>query len=95
MDKVIDNQVVDIQIILQELEKERKYLKDSLKRRKEVAIQIKKLSYEEVETEGLFESINPNDKASADLLNKKKLLNEEIRGLKREHEIQPVRLWSD
>ena len=41
---------------------------------------------------GLFESINPNEKESTHLLEKNKLLNEEIRGLKREHEIQSVRL---
>lgn len=39
-----------------------------------------------------FESINPNDKESTDLLDKNKLLNEEIRGLKRENEIQLIRL---
>ena len=51
--------------------------------------------YEEVETRGLFVSINPNDKESIDVLEKRKLLNEEIRGLKREHEIQSVKQKSN
>ena len=60
-------------------------MKKSLKIRKELDIQDKKNFYEEVETEGLFESINLNGKASTDLLEKNKLPNKEIRGLKREH----------
>ena len=67
-------------------------MKDSLKRRKEIAIQIKKYFYEEVGTEGLFEPINHNDKASTELLERNKILNQEIRAWKREDEIQLVRL---
>ena len=93
MDKVIENHVIDIKFILQKIEKEKQDLKEPLKRRKELAIQIKQFSYEEIETEGLFGSIIPNDKAYTNLLEKKKKwLNEEIRGLKIEHEIQYVRL---
>ena len=60
--------------------------------RKEIVIQIKKFSYKKFETEGLFGPINPNDKAYVELPKKRNLLNEEIRTLKREHEIQSVRL---
>ena len=53
---------------------------------------MKQFLYEEVQNEGFFESINPNDKETIDLLENKKILNEEIRGLKREHQIQLVKL---
>ena len=53
---------------------------------------IKQYFYEEVETEGLFEPINPNEKSSTKPLEKIKILNKELRVVKREHEIQSMRL---
>ena len=50
-------------------------------------------SYKKVETKGLFELINPNYKAFANLLEKNKLLNEEIRGIIFLHKIQLVRVF--
>lgn len=76
LDKTIDNQVINIQLTVQKLEKARQDLKDSLKKRKEISIQIKNYSHVEVKIEGLFEPINPNDKASLELLEKNKIVNE-------------------
>ena len=83
--------MIDILLILQHLETTSWDLKKSSKGRKDLAIQIKEFHYEEVETEGLFETINSNDTTSTNLLEKKRLLNKVI-GLKRKHEIQLVRI---
>lgn len=92
LDKITDKKVIDIQLILQQLEIPKKELKKSLKRRKELAIKDTKNYYEEFETEGMFETINSNDTTFVELLDKNKILKEEVRGLKRKHGIQSVRL---
>ena len=59
-----------------------------------MVIQLNEFNYEEVKTQGLFDTrdSSESDAIIADLLEKKSILNEGYRGLKREHEIQSMRL---
>lgn len=59
-----------------------------------MAIHIKELNYEEVDTQVLFETGNSSDSDATivDLLGKNIILNEEVKGVKRENEIQLARL---
>ena len=48
--KTIENQVIDIQLALQQLNEARDALKNSLKRRKEIAIVENDTHYKEIDT---------------------------------------------
>ena len=50
MGKVIENQMIEIQLVLHQLKDARDVLKDSLKKRKEMAIQKGDTQYQELDT---------------------------------------------
>ena len=52
--KVIENQVIDIQLALHALEEAREELRKSLKRRKDIAIAENDTQYKEIDTTKLF-----------------------------------------
>ena len=72
----------------------RRVLKESLKRRKEIDIQQHDTHHEEIDTIGLFddEKSKEFDEVVVDLMEKNNALNEEVRNLKREQEIQTIRM---
>ena len=65
-----------------------------MSKRREIVIQQSESQYKEEDTIGLFDTSNfaENDKVIKELLEKNTILNNEVRTLKREHEIQSVRL---
>ena len=87
--KVIENQMIEIKIFLHQLQEAGDVLKESLKKRKDMAIQQNDTQYQEVDTTRLFDERNFSeyDVAIANLMEKNGALSEEARNLKREHEI--------
>ena len=60
----------------------------SMKKRKDMAIQSNESNFKEEDTIGLFDDRNPNeyDSTIVDLMEKNTTLKEELKNLKREHE---------
>ena len=89
--------MVEIQLVLHSLKDARDVLKESLKKRKEMTIQQGDTQYQELDIVGLFDEGNSSeyDEAIVDLMEKNNALNEEVRNLKREHEIKLVRLCKE
>ena len=52
--KIIDNQVIDVQLALHKVEEAREELRKSLKRRKEIAIAENDIHYKEIDTTQVF-----------------------------------------
>ena len=94
MGKIIQNQMIEIQLVLHQLTDARNILKESLKKRKEMAIQQGDTQWKEPYIARLFNDGKSSeyDEAIVDLREKKNAPNEEVINLKREHEIQVVRL---
>lgn len=92
--KVIENQKINVHLALQQLEAARGELKKSLSRRREIAIQQNDSQYQEEDTTELFDNGNSieSDKAIKEILEKNNILSDDIINLKREQEIQFVRL---
>lgn len=84
--KIIENQKIGIKISLHQLKKARDELQQSLKRRKDLAIQQNDTLYQEEDTTGFFEENDSKefDAAIANLMEKNGALNEEVRNLERE-----------
>lgn len=92
--KIIDNQVVDVQLGLHKVEEARKELRKSLKRRKDIAIVENDKKYKEIDTTKLFANGDTKefDAAIVELMEKNKVEADEIRSLKMEHESQAIML---
>ena len=77
-----------------QLKEAKEHLSQSLKRRKELANQMNDLKYVEEKIEDFFpsRSLDEEDNAIKELLEKNGSLQEEVRKLKREQEIQSIRL---
>ena len=90
--KTIENQVIDIQLALQQLNEARDALKSSLKRRKEISIVENETHYKEIDTSELFIDGNQSEfyAAIADLMERNRAQEEEIRNLKLEQESQAI-----
>ncbi len=84
--------MIEIQIILEKLEVAKAELRKSLKKGKYMTIQQNNTLYKEIDTKELLNNGNSsdNDVTIVDLLEKNNILSEEVRGMKREHEIQSV-----
>lgn len=94
LDKAIDNEKLDLEMAIAQLKKAKEQLFQSLKRRKELENQMNDHQYIEERIEDFFPSRSSNEENDAikELSEKNGTLQEEIRKIKREQEIQPVRL---
>ena len=94
LDKAIDNEKLDLEMAITQLKKEKGKISQSLKRRKELTIQTNDHLYIEERIEDLYASrkLDEANDATKELLEKNGSLQEEVRKLRREKEIQSVRL---
>ena len=94
LDKAIDNEKLDLEMVISQLKKEKEQISESLKRRQDLAIQMNDHLYTEERIEDLHSTSSPNEanEEIKELLEKKVSLQEEVRKLRREQEIQLVRL---
>ena len=89
LDKAIDNEKLDLELAVGQLKKAKEQLSQSLKRRKDLAIQMNDQLYIEERIEDIYLESN-SDEANEiikQLLEKNSTLQEEVRKLRREQEI--------
>ena len=88
--KIIENQVIDVQLALHRVEEAREELRKSLKRRKDKAIVDNDIQYKEIDTTKLFSKGDSKefDEEITKLMEKNRVQEEEIKYLKMEHESQ-------
>ncbi|MDF3680975.1 hypothetical protein P3S38_28785 [Enterobacter hormaechei] len=81
--KIIENQVIDVQLALHSLEEFRNKLRNSLKKRKDLAIAENDIRYKDIDTTNIFSSGDTKefDAAIAELMEKNKVQAEEIRSI--------------
>ena len=89
LSKNIENSKIDIHLLLHQLKYARDILLQSMKKRKDMAIQSNESNFKEEDTIGLFDNGNSSecDATIAELMEKNNTLNEEVTNLKRDHEI--------
>ena len=89
LDKAIDNEKLDLELAIGQLKKEKEKLSQSLKRRKDIAIQMNDQLYIKESIKDIHSKCNSNevDEAIKELLEKNGILQEEVRKLRREKEI--------
>ena len=94
LDKAIDNEKLDLELAIGKLKKEKEQLSQSLKRRKDPIVQMNDQLYIEERIEDIQSERNLDEanEAIKELLEKNSTLQEEVRNLRREQEIQSVRL---
>ena len=94
LDKAIENEKLDLEMAIVQLKEEKEHLFQSLKKIKELANQMNDLKYVEKNIEDFFPSSISNEANNAikELLKKNGSLQEEVRKLEREYEIQSIRL---
>ena len=92
--KIIDNQVIDVQLSLHKVEEAREELRKSLKRRKEIAIAENDAHYKEIDMTQVFSNGDSKefDATIVELMEKNRAQGEEIRLLKLEQESQATML---
>ena len=92
--KIIENQVIDVQLALHKVEEAREELRKSLKRRKDMAIVDNNIHYKEIDTIEVFAKGHSKefDATIAKLMEKNRIQVEEIRSLKIEHESEAMML---
>ena len=94
LDKTIDNENLDLEMAIAQLKEAKEHLSQSLKRRKELEKQMNDHQYVEENIEDFFpsSSLDEANEAIKKLLEKNGSLQEEVRKLKREQEIQLIRM---
>ena len=94
LDKAIENGKLDLEMAIVQLKEAKENLSQSLKRRKELANQMKDLKYVEERIEDFFTTRSSDEANNSikELLEKNGSLQEEVRKLKREQEIQSITL---
>ena len=94
LDKAIKNEKLDLDMTIVQLKEVKEHLSKSLQRRKELANQMNDLKYVEEKIEYFLPSRSSNEANNAikELLEKNGSLQEEVRKIKREQEIQSIRL---
>ena len=92
--KIVDNQVIDMQLALHRVEEAREELRKSIKRRKEIAIAENDIHYKAFDTTQVFvnEDSKEFDVVIEKLMEKNRAQVEEIRSLKMEQESQAMML---
>ena len=85
---------MDLELAIGQLKKSKDKLSQSLKRRKDLAVQINENLYTEERIEDIYPERNPDevDEAIKALLEKNFNLQEEVKKMRREQEIQSVGL---
>ena len=96
LDKAIENEKLDLEMIMVQFKEAKEHLTQSLKRRKELAREMNDHQYVETKIEELFPSSSSNeanetDNAIKELLEKNRSLQEEVRMLRLEQGIQTAR----
>ena len=86
--KVIDNQVIDVDLALHKVEEAREELRKYLKIRKDIAIAENDIHYKEIDTTQVFTNGDSKefDAEIVELMEKNRAQVEEIRSLKMEQE---------
>ncbi|MDF3686085.1 hypothetical protein [Enterobacter hormaechei] len=81
--KIIENQVIDVQLALHKVEEAREELRRSLKRRNEIAIAENDIHYKEIDTTKPFANGDTKefDPTIAELMEKHKVQADEIRSI--------------
>ena len=94
LDKEIKNKKLDLEMAIVQLKEEKEHLSQSLKRRKELANQMNYLKYVEEKIDEFFPSSSSDEanNATKELLEKNGSVQEEVRKIKTEQEIQSIRL---
>ena len=94
LDKAIENEKLYLEMAIVQIKEAKEHLSQSLKRRKELANHMNDLKYVEEKIEDFFPSSSSDEANNAikELLEKNGSLQEEVRKLKREQEIQSIRL---
>ena len=93
LDKAIDNEKLDLESDIAQLKKAKEKLSQSLKRRKDLTIQMNDSLYIEDRIEDILSrNLDEVDDAIKELLEKNNTLQEEVRKLRREKQIQSIRL---
>ena len=94
LDKAIENEKLDLEMAIVQLKEAKEHLSQSLKRRKDLANHMTDLKYVEEKIEDFFPSSSSDEENNAikELLENNGSLQEEVRKLKREQEIQSIRL---
>ena len=89
LDKAIDNEKLDLEMVIGQLKEAKEHLSLSMKRRKELAKKMNGHQYVEEKIEDFFpsRSLDEANEAIKELLEKNGSLQEEVRKLKREQEI--------
>ena len=89
LDKVIDNEKIDLEMAIAQLKKAKEKISQSLKRRKDLTIQMNDHLYIEERIEDLHSASSSDEAGDAikELLEKNGSLQEEVRKLRREQEI--------
>ena len=92
--KIIENQVICVQLALHSLDEAREELRKSLKRRKDIAIAENEINYKEIDSSKVFANGDTKefDVAIAELMEMNRSQAEEIRTLKIEQESQAIML---
>ena len=95
--KILENQVIDVQLALHSMEKARDELKKTLKRRKDLALAENDINYKEIDTTTLFTNGDTKefDAAIAELMKTNRSQVEEIRTLKLEQESNTIMLCEE
>jgi hypothetical protein len=90
--KILENQVIDVQLALHSLEKARDELKKTMKRRKDLALVENDINYKEIDTTTLFSNGDTKefDATIAELMETNRSQAEEIRTLKLEQESNAI-----
>ena len=94
LEKLIKNEKLDLEMAIAQLKEAKEHLSQSLKRRKELENQMNDHKYVEENIEDFFpsSSLDEENNAIKELLEKNGSLQEEVRKCKREQEIQSIRL---
>ena len=94
LEKIIENQVIDVHLYLHKVEEAREELRKYLKRRRDIAIAENDIHYKEIDTTQVFSNRYSKefDATIAKLMEKNRAQAEEIRSLKMEQDSQAMML---
>ena len=96
LDKIIENEKIDLLLAKDKIKGLKSQLSKSLARRKEIAISMNDTQYNEEKIDSLFlYADTKTNKVVKDLLDKNSILQEEIKKLKKDMELQATRSYGN